>query len=279
MESVRNEQFLQEDACSSDIVSLYRVESYVWSERTKYAEAVIADIKGLGRCLFLDKEIQSSSSDEDIYHECLVHPVMMSSNRREKVLVIGGGEGATVREVLKWEDVVHVDWVDIDGEVVEACRKYLPWSQEAAYTDPRVHFHAEDIRVFFNKNTTQYDVIIIDLPDPDPEENPLSAECLMNRTFWQSIGTHLVAGGSWVSHAGPVRRQGPSGANFLRRATAMADLWSTNVSEYHAVIPSFQDDWGWMMSCRPVWNTPTFPTRFLNHQSFHYIFQWPYGPR
>ncbi len=275
MESKGN-QFLEEDSCSSNIVSLYRVDSIVWSERTKYAEAVLADIKGLGRCLFLDKEIQSASEDEDIYHECLVHPVMMAATSREKVLVIGGGEGATVREVLKWQDVSHVDWVDIDGEVVEACKKYLPWSQEAAYTDPRVHFVAEDIRSFFKRTDTKYNVIIIDLPDPDPEENPLNVDCLLNRAFWQSVQTHLTKGGVWVSHTGPVRRRGPSGAKFIRRATAMADICSLHMTEYHAVIPSFQDDWGWIMSCRSQWCTLPFPTRFLNYKSFNYIFQWPY---
>ena len=274
--SVDNKQYLQEEACSSQIVSLYPVEKQIWSKQTAYAKADIVDVPELGRCLFLDKEIQSATEDEDIYHECLVHPVMMSSTSRNKVLVIGGGEGATVREVLKWQDVQHVDWVDIDGELVEACKKHLPWGQEAAYTDPRVCYYAQDIREFFKSSATQYNIIIIDLPDPDPADNPLSFECLMNRPFWKAVKDHLVEGGSWVSHTGPVRRKGPSGAHFIHRATSMADFYSPRMTEYHAVIPSFQDDWGWIMNCKPVWQPLPISTRFLNIKSFDYIFRWPY---
>ncbi len=269
--------FLQEEACSSDIVSLYPIKSIVWQQKTNYADAIIAEVPGFGRCLFLDKEIQSSTEDEDIYHECLVHPVMKSvpSGNRDTVLVIGGGEGATVREVLKWQQVQHVDWVDIDGELMEACKKHLPWKQESAYTDPRVQFHAKDIREFFTNCTAKYDIIIIDLPDPDPEENPLSKDCLMNRSFWQEVVRHLKTGGAWVSHTGPVRRRGPSGVQLIHRGLAMADYYSSNLTEYHAVIPSFQDDWGWIMSCSPVIRALDVPTRFLTLKSYDYIFRWP----
>jgi spermidine synthase len=270
-------EYIQEEACSSEILSLYPVSSWIWSKKTAFAQADIVEVPGLGRCLFLDKEIQSSSEDEDIYHECLVHPVMTSvpSGCREKVLVIGGGEGATVREVLKWSDVQKVDWVDIDGELVEACKKHLSWGQEMAYTDSRVSYFAMDIHEFFRTSNTVYDVIIIDLPDPDPEDNPLSSSCLMNRLFWRGVAEHMATGGAWVSHAGPVRRKGLSGAHFIRRALSMADFWSSNTSDYHAVIPSFQDDWGWMMSCRPIFAPFSVPMRFLTNKAYRYIFQWP----
>lgn len=269
--------FLQEEACSSDIVSLYPLQSIVWSQKTSFADAVIAEVPGFGRCLFLDNEIQSATEDEDIYHECLVHPVMASvpSGKRETILVIGGGEGATVREVLKWPDVCHVDWVDIDGELMEACKKHLHWGQEAAYIDPRVQFYPMDIRKYFTDSNTKYDVIIIDLPDPDPEDNPLSKECLMNRSFWQEIARHMTVGGAWVSHTGPVRRRGPSGVQLIRRGLAMAD-YHIPFSEYHAVIPSFQDDWGWIMSCPPRIKALNIPTRFLTMKAYDYIFRWPY---
>lgn len=274
-------EFLREEACSSDIVSLYPITRVLWKKQTAFADAVIADVPTLGTCLFLDHEIQSSTSDEDIYHECLVHPVMNSvpSGRRDRVLVIGGGEGATVREVLKWGDVQHVDWVDIDGEVVDACREHLHWGQDAAYTDPRVAYFAQDIRTFLQTAPDDaYDIIIIDLPDPDPEDNPLDPEVLQNRAFWIQIQRVLVHGGAWVSHAGPVRRRGPSGATFLHRATAMADFSSADATAYHAVIPAFQDDWGFLMSCRPQWKPLELPLRYLTNQAYRYSFQWASAP-
>jgi spermidine synthase len=273
-------EYMREEACSSEIVSMYPLQQILWKQRTDYAEAVIAEVPRLGTCLFLDREIQSSSSDEDIYHECLVHPVMMSvpSGTRNRVLVIGGGEGATVREVLKWSDVEFVDWVDIDGQVVEACREHMKWGQDAAYTDPRVTYYAEDIRIFLERTEKYWDVIIIDLPDPDPTESPLHCEVLMGYRFWRQIKDHLATGGAWVTHTGPVRRKGPSGADFLQRATAMADFYTTDHTPYHAMIPSFQDDWGYMMNCRPIFKPLEFPVRFLTLHAYRYIFQWATHP-
>lgn len=271
-----SDTFLREEACSSDIVSLYPITRTLWQAKTAFADAVIAEVPQFGTCLFLDNEIQSSSEDEDIYHECLVHPVMASvpSKVRERVLVVGGGEGATVREVLKWSDVKAVDWVDIDGELVAACREHLKWGQNAAYTDTRVTYYAQDIHKFLQGSDTKYDVIIIDLPDPDPLDNPLSTDVLMNRQFWCLIKDHLATGGAWVSHSGPVRRRGPSGVAFIQRATAMADFYTTDHTLYHAVIPAFQDDWGYIMSCRPCYRALEFPVRFLTLRAYQYIFQW-----
>lgn len=278
--SIQGIEYIREEACSSDVVSLYPVEKVLWCKKTAFADATIARIPTLGTCLFLDHEIQSSSGDEDIYHECLVHPVMDSvpSDVRERILVIGGGEGATVREVLKWPDVRIVDWVDIDGEVVAACREHLKWGQDNAYTDPRVTYYAEDIRTFLQSLTSsiKYDVIIIDLPDPDPEDNPESEEVLMGLAFWKQIKDHLAAGGAWVTHAGPVRRRGPSGVTFIHNATSTISTTTDQHTPYHVVIPAFQDDWGYVMNCQPRMRTLKFPTRFLTLHAYRYIFEWAY---
>ncbi len=270
------EQYITEHACSSEIQSLYPVARTLWKQQTMYADAVIAEVPRLGACLFLDNEIQSATDDEDIYHECLVHPVMHAQppERRRRVLVVGGGEGATVREVLKWgDDVRNVDWVDIDGEVVAACREHLKWGQDAAYTDPRVSYFASDIRDFLQSSNDLYDVIIVDLPDPDPDADPADPTNLLNRAFWQQVMAHLAPGGAWVSHTGPVRRKGPSGADAIRRALP-AETPVGTLTHYHMMIPSFQDDWGFVMSCRKSRDILPIPTRFLSHRAYEYIFQW-----
>jgi spermidine synthase len=269
--------FLREEACSSEVTTLYPIQRILWQRKTPFADAVLAEVPNLGACLFLDREIQSSAADEDIYHECLVHPVMAARQAKQpgkqpEVLVIGGGEGATVREVLKW-DVGDVDWVDIDGEVVAACREHLKWGQDAAYTDPRVTYFDEDIRDFLQSSTTLYDVIIIDLPDPDPADNPFSDDVLMNVGFWRAIQSHLAPGGVWVTHAGPVRRKGASGASYLQKVLGFADI-QEDIVHYHAVIPAFQDDWGYAMNCLPAFGPLPFPTRFLTEQAHRYVFEW-----
>lgn len=261
---------LREEACSSDVTTLYPITRILWQAETPFASAVIAEVPTFGTCLFLDNEIQSSSSDEDIYHECLVHPAMAAAKRLDNILVIGGGEGATVREVLKW-NVGDVDWVDIDGDLVAACREHLKWGQDAAYTDPKVTYFAEDIRNFLQTSSTLYDVIIVDLPDPDPKDD-VEGDALLNRAFWEAIKNHLTPEGVWVTHAGPVRRKGPSGASFLKQAITLAGI-TEPVTEYHAVIPAFQDDWGWMMNRAPCWKLG-IPVRFLTEKAYRYIFEW-----
>jgi spermidine synthase len=268
-ERIEKAGYLCESACSSDIVSLYPVENVIWRSKTAYSDAIIADVRGYGRMLFLDNEAQSAASDECIYHECLVHPVMASvpSGDRSKVLVIGGGEGATAREVLKWSDVRHVDWVDIDGELVSACRDHLGWAP-TVYDDPRLNFYAEDIMAYLRRSAREsYNVIIIDLPDPEEEENGL-----YTTEFWSAVKAHLHEGGAIVTHCGPSRFPDPQ--RMIRWVQKNGDIPAGG--EYHANIPSFTDDWGFVMSCRPVFSSPIpQPVRFLTPEAYKYIFMWP----
>jgi spermidine synthase len=264
--------YIQENACSSDIVSLYPITEIVWKQKTPFADAVIAECPGLGRTLFLDNEVQSSESDEDIYHECLVHPAMSAVTVPKRVLVVGGGEGATVREVLKWTSMESVDWVDIDGDLVEACQIHLGWAPTCK-TDPRVSFYPTDIREFLARTNKVYDVILIDLPDPDPEEDPADPECLQNVEFWRQIRSHSC--GVIATHCGPVRRKGPSGYRWFRSVAGQAGIDFAH--PYHAVIPSFQDDWGFCMTAPPTLQSLPFPVRFLTEKAFRYVFEWPFS--
>jgi len=230
----------------SDAVTTYRLDMTLWSGSTAACPSVlIAESPAYGRLLFLDGELQSASSDEHIYHETLVHPVMASAASEFgtplKVLVVGGGEGATVREVLGWRNV-SVDWVDIDGELVDLCERYLNWAL-GVRKDPRVHFYAEDICTFLQR-AGNYDVIILDLPDPDGDTG-----YLYSTSFWSDLSSHLVTGGRIVTHVGPVSpvasrsRYGP-GFERVRATAAVAGLLFTPAGFYRIGIPSFQGDWG-----------------------------------
>ena len=98
-----------------------------------------------GLACYMDNSIQSALIDEKIYHEALVHPVMLSVKERKRVMIIGGGEGATAREVLKWSDVKEVDMFEWDRDVVELFRnKYSQWAQ-GAWDDPRLMINYSNI--------------------------------------------------------------------------------------------------------------------------------------
>lgn len=273
--------YIQESACSSEVVSLYPVERIRWAKQTDYAKAVIADVPAFGTCLFLDDEIQSAEADEAIYHECLVHPVMHAAASRARVLIVGGGEGATLREVLKWRDVQQVTWIDIDDELVKACQAHLPWAKIAV--PPHVAYKAMDIRDFFKVNRETYDVMIIDLPDPDISEDHESSENLQTVDFWRGVGKSLAPTGVFVTHCGPIRfsHGAANGIQWMKEAAQKANLSVVDDGAYHAVIPSFQDDWAFLMSCKkaPPPNAGFgFQTRFLTRQAYEAIFTWAWNP-
>ena len=261
-----------ETACSADVHSNYPLRHCFWAGNTSFQEVVIAESPTYGKVLFLDGELQSSAADEAIYHEHLVHPILsaMSEISNKKVLVVGGGEGATVREVLKWpvESVAHVDWVDIDGDLVDLCRRHLGWASTEVYEDPRLSYYAQDINAFLDRSKGSfpegiapvgaipecqlYDVIILDLPDPDVEEL-MKAEpgsnVLYGPMFNERVLSHLKTEGGLVSHCGPIR-PGADAAVCRPGLTWLAEtLFSgATASPYHVCIPSFQGEWGFIMN-------------------------------
>jgi spermidine synthase len=114
---------------------LLRVNRVYALEKSPYQEVVLADIEGFGRSLLIDKFIQSTEKDEYIYHELLVHPAMSLHPMPERVLILGGGEGATLREVLKHNTVKEAVMVDIDPVVVEFSKKYLEHMHRGSFND------------------------------------------------------------------------------------------------------------------------------------------------
>src|SRR5688572_22787871 len=121
----------------------HRVKRVLQSTRTPYQECVLADTYSYGRCLVLDGEMQSAQNDEFIYHEALTAPALSLHRRPQDVLILGGGEGATAREALRYRDVRRVVMADIDAEVLDFCRRYLGSWHQGAFDDPRVRLIVE----------------------------------------------------------------------------------------------------------------------------------------
>lgn len=157
-----------------------------------------------GRMLVLDGVVQSTEGDEFIYHEGIVHPAMYAAAADEAVrdvLVLGGGEGACLREVLRWTSVEAVTMIDIDGEVVDACRRFLPTHHRGAFDDPRVRLHHTDaVAHLASLPDACLDVVISDMTDP-VEEGP-STFCFTIEYF-QQIARVLRPHGVVAVQAGP----------------------------------------------------------------------------
>ena len=135
--------------------------------KTPFQEYLFFQSKMHGVCISLDGDIQSCESDEGIYHESLVHPAMLAHPNPQTVLIMGGGEGATAREVLRHKSVKKVVMVDIDEEFVELCKEHIPSWGADAFADERLELLYMDINVYLKECKEKFDIVIGDLIDVD----------------------------------------------------------------------------------------------------------------
>ena len=178
-----------------------RIRSIVFSGRTKYQHVEIVVFEDYGTGLVLDGLVQSTEADEYLYHESLVHPAMILHNDPKDILIIGGGEGATLREVLKHNTVKHVVMVDIDGELVDLAKKYLGFIHQGSFYDPRAEIVIEDgYKYVIRTSDKSFDVVIMDLTDPYDPHGP--ARELYTEKFFREIKRILKEDGVLVSQIG-----------------------------------------------------------------------------
>lgn len=185
---------------SKGTATILKARRVLVSVKTRYQEVVIADLEDYGRALILDNYVQSSEADEYIYHEVLVHPAMTTHPKPKNVLIIGGGEGATLREVLKHKTVEKAVMVDIDGEVVEFARKYLEFMHQGSFDDSRAEIVIMDGKDYVAKTPDKaFDVVVMDLTDPYSSE---IAKTLYSKEFFAEIKRILTDDGLVVTQAG-----------------------------------------------------------------------------
>ena len=142
-----------------------KVDKHLCSEQSKFQRIDIMKSYEFGPFLTLDGLMMVTERDEFIYHDMMVHVPMAVNPNTKKVLVIGGGDGGTVRELTRYQTIEHIDLVEIDEMVVKACRTYL---QQTAckLDDPRVHLYFEDGLRFVRGKQNEYDLILVDSTDP-----------------------------------------------------------------------------------------------------------------
>jgi len=144
----------------------YEVEDAIAAEKTPFQEAELVQSEALGKVLLLDGITQVSERWEYRYHELLVHPAMLAHPNPAFVLVLGGGDGGALREVLAHKGVRRADMVELDEAVVRFSRENLSCVHRGAFDDPRAHLVIGDGREFVEKAKEEYDVVIMDMTDP-----------------------------------------------------------------------------------------------------------------
>lgn len=167
--------------------------------QTPYQHLQIVDTVAYGKGLILDDHWQVSVGDEFLYHEPLVHTPCVFQGNPRRVLILGGGDGATAREVLRWRTVEQVVMVDIDGMVVTACRDYLPEIHQGCWEDPRLRLVVGDALVYLEQDGGGWDVIISDLTDPI-EDGP--AYPLFTQEHFRRVADRLAPGGFYMMQGG-----------------------------------------------------------------------------
>jgi spermidine synthase len=228
------------DYISPDLTMLHSIREVICSWRTEFQSVEIVDTGSFGICLVLDGKIQSSEKDEFVYHEALVHPAMLTHPNPEKVFIAGGGEGATLREVLAHIAVQKAVMVDIDEEVVDICRRFLPSFHKNSFDDPRAELHFADARKYLEECRDTFDVIIIDLADP-LAQGP--SRLLYTREFYQVVRRKLARDGIMCAQAESANWTELQ--NFAAIASTLESVFPI-ARPYQTHIPSFIGLWGFV---------------------------------
>ncbi len=149
-----------------NVETRYRVRSVIYDYQSNFQHMQLVDTYQYGKMLLLDGIVQTTERDEFIYHEMMVHVPMLSHHDPKKILIIGGGDGGILREVLRYKSIEKATIVEIDPLVIEFCKEYLPDISKGAFDDDRTDLIIADGAVFVSESREKFDVIIIDSTDP-----------------------------------------------------------------------------------------------------------------
>ena len=222
-----------------DLAVMLRVQQVLFSGRTEYQHVEVVESNLYGRSLVLDGKTQSTERDEHIYHQALVQPAMLLHPNPVDVFIGGGGEGGTLREVLSHRSVARAVMLDLDQQVVELCRQYLPEHHQGSFDDPRAQLLHQDARAYLNSGGDAFDVMVMDLVDP-MEGGP--AYLLYTRQYYEIAKSRLKEGGLLVTQSGP--------AGLLSHQECFTTINRTLSSTfaycvgYQVHVPAFQTLWG-----------------------------------
>lgn len=186
------ELWIKEEQIENAVMT-YKVKETLHIEKTKYQDLAIVDTYEFGRMLLLDGIVQTTIGDEYVYHEMITHIPLYTHKNPKKVLVVGGGDGGSIREILKHESVEKAVLCEIDERVVELSKKYLP-EISCGLNDPRAEVIIGDGIKYVLDHKNEFDVIIVDSTDPIG-----AAEGLFNVNFYKSLYDCLTPDGIFVA--------------------------------------------------------------------------------
>jgi len=213
-----------------DWAQSFKVGKVVYRDQTEFQDLIIFDNPFYGRVFALDGIIQLTERDEFCYHEMLTHVPLLSHGNVKKVLVIGGGDGGIIREVLKHKTVEEVTLVEIDAGVVQFAKDYLPFVSKGAFDDPRLNVVIADGNKYVQESKELYDVIICDSTDPIGP-----AAVLFSEGFYAACGKRLADGGIFVTQNGVPFLQ----TDELRETNRLFKKLFKHATFFSSVVPTY----------------------------------------
>lgn len=246
------------DQWTTRMSNLMYQDEVVYSKNTRFQHITLTERSVQNRepvlNLYLNGRLQFSSNDEQVYHSMLVYPAMAAAARQEKVLIIGGGDGLGLRNVLRWNPET-VDLVDLDEDLVklfkdgsgssEVLDNKLRALNENALNDPKVNLIYADAFIAVDdllEHNRSYDVIIVDLPDPNhPDLNKLYSDYFYNKLKHLLMGDGVLA----VQSTSPFHAK----KAFLAIGKTLESVGFSDVEQYHQNVPSF-GEWGWSIATK-----------------------------
>ncbi len=207
----------------------YEVEKVHFNGKSKFQEILVIENSYFGKMLILDGIVQLTERDEFFYHEMLTHVVMHAHPSPKRVVVVGGGDGGVVREVLKHETVEKIYFVEIDEQVIDVSKKYFP-TVSSGVDDPRVEIRIMDGADFMRKAPPEIDVVIIDSTDIIG-----FARSLFRKEFFDDVLRSLGDNGFFVTHCESLQFHKDIVIEIqssLKRVFPLVDLYTTTIATY-----------------------------------------------
>lgn len=245
---------------------LYR-DNIIFMEQTPYQKIVLTKHRDDVR-LYIDGNCQFSTSDEYRYHEALVHIPMSKAPVKKNILILGGGDGLAVREVLKYDEVECIDLIDLDAKIIEICstNKNITEINNNSLLSDKLNIHNMDAYEYLENCSKRYDVLIVDLPDPNCE----SLNKLYSNIFYRLCSNCLSDTGIMtVQSTSPY--YAPK-AYWCINKTILSEGF--NVIPYHLEVPAF-GDWGFNMASKSELTTDielTVDTKYLTNENAAALF-------
>jgi spermidine synthase len=208
----------------------FRIDELLYEVKTGHQHLIIFQNTKFGRVLVLDGIVQTTEKDEFIYHEMMAHVPILAHGRARRVLIVGGGDGGLLREVTRHPQVIDVTQVEIDAQVIDLCRRYLPNHSQGAFEDPRVNIVIDDGLGFARRTEDRFDVIISDSTDPIGP-----GEALFQEDFYAACRRCLAPGGILVTQNGVPFLQLDEVETTARRISRVFADWHF----YAAAVPAY----------------------------------------